>query len=105
MVFYAQKLIDANKDSHKIVILVNEMDVDVIQRTIANYDRLEKKTNMLQKKCNNYARKQKESLSHINIFKEIRDIYIDETMLTEYDIRDYICEREYGYNLIPLMRM
>ena len=35
------KLIDANKDSHKIVILVNEMDVDVIQRTIANYDRLD----------------------------------------------------------------
>ena len=79
--------------------------LDEINELQAKCDKLEKKTNMLQTKCNNYARKQKESLSHTNIFKEIQDIDIDETMITEYDIRDYICKREYGYNLIPLMRM
>ena len=34
-------LIDANKDANNIVILVNEMDKEVIQRAIASFERLE----------------------------------------------------------------
>tara|TARA_B100000700_G_scaffold316639_1_gene406542 strand:+ start:1713 stop:3110 length:1398 start_codon:yes stop_codon:yes gene_type:complete len=35
------KLIDANKDAADVVILVNETDEDIIQRTITNYERLD----------------------------------------------------------------
>ena len=34
-------LIDANKDSNSVVILVNETDKDIIQRSIAGYERLD----------------------------------------------------------------
>ncbi len=35
------KLIDANRDSTDIIILVNEMDQDIIQRAIAGFERLD----------------------------------------------------------------
>ena len=79
--------------------------LDEINDLQVKCDKLEKKNNTLQKKCNYFAKKQKESLSQIKIFKEIKDFHIDETMLTEYNIRDYICEMDYGNNLIPLMKI
>ena len=96
---------DLNLETCHVCQDMVEKLLDEINELQANCDKLEKKNVTLQKKCNNYARKQKESLSHTNIFKEIQDIDIEDTMVSEYNIRDYICSREYYYNLIPLLRM
>ena len=34
-------LIDANKDANSVIILINEMDKEIIQRTIVSFERLE----------------------------------------------------------------